>query len=423
MLTNRSLKIYILFAVISMGVITVLSFSTLAANNFVQGLDASVRTTMEKIGKNIDESGEHPRQILDFSIANSWEELPALVQRKLLPLDKHQMFVKQAERDHWWDRPTNVTFVLRYDLKNKQTIYISKVFYAPETSKTLERAGDSHITKNVLYAVMGIILFTSIILLLLHKISKPMKRLSSWAASLTPEVLQQPVPDFYYCELNNLANIVKSSLQSVQTTLDREKQFLSHASHELRTPIAVVRSNTELMQKLIEKQNSVDKQQAVLDRILRAGHSMTELCETLLWLNRGEYRNLPTTNVELSLQLEQLTNNLHYLIRDKDVEVHTHFESGEFPMKSTLVTIVLGNLIRNAYQHTQCGTVDIEQHGQKVTITNREAETQDDYNTLGFGLGLELTERIIRHYRWTYDVVSLPNGRSVTIEFSEKTKL
>jgi signal transduction histidine kinase len=215
---------------------------------------------------------------------------------------------------------------------------------------------------------------------------------------------------------------VSSSLQSVQSTLDREKKFLAHASHELRTPIAVVRSNTELMQKLIEKPNSLDKQRVVLDRILRAGYGMTELCEILLWLNRGEYRNLPTADIELSLLLEQLTRSLSYLIENKKVEVYTQFEEGQYPMSASLITIVAGNLIRNAYQHTQCGTVEIIQKGQIVTICNLEAQVEENENTLGFGLGLELTEQIIRHYNWRYEVQKFPNGRSVEIEFIARPK-
>ncbi|WP_244225164.1 histidine kinase dimerization/phospho-acceptor domain-containing protein [Vibrio aquaticus] len=62
--------------------------------------------------------------------------------------------------------------------------------------------------------------------------------------------------------------------------------FLGYASHELRTPIAVTRNNSELLCKMISKGIPSEKQLVVLDRIERAGFTMTDLTETLLWLNQ-----------------------------------------------------------------------------------------------------------------------------------------
>lgn len=417
---SRSLKIYILFAVISMGVITVVSFSTLAVNYFVQGLDASVRQTMEMMAKDINITQGSQQKILDFEVSLAWADTPEMVQKNVEPLTKHLSFEKYVFRDHWWDVPSNVVFVLRYDRENNQTAYISRVMEPKALIADKEQGGHSHIVKIIYYAIGGITIFSLILLLLFRQVAKPIGRLKVWAESLTPEVLQQPTPSFHYSELNYLASIVSSSLQSVQTTLEREKKFLAHASHELRTPIAVVRSNTELMQKLIEKPNSLDKQRIVLERILRAGYGMTELCEILLWLNRGEYLSVPTATIELNVLLEQLTKSLRYLIENKKVEVYTQFEAGKYPMSSSLVTIVVGNLIRNAYQHTQCGRIEIIQKGQKVSISNREAHIDESPHTLGFGLGLELTEQIIRHYNWYYHVEQFSNGRRVDIEFVSK---
>ncbi len=414
---SRSLKIYILFAVISMGAITVLAFSTLAANYFVQGLDISVRYTMKAIGQDIITEEFPPQRVLDYDVASHWDDLPAVVQERINPLTKSHSFDKYVEKDCWWETPSLVIFVLRYDHTGDSTVYVAKVINTADIAESTKEYGVPHFIKIILFAIGGIILFSGLLLLLLRQIAKPMIQLVRWAEGLDSDTLKKTTPDFHYCELNYLAYIVTSSLQSVQTSLDREKKFLSHASHELRTPIAVVRSNTELMLKLVDKPCTVEKQRVVLDRIMRAGYSMTELCETLLWLNRGEYKNLPASSVELSSVLEQLTHDLQYLLRDKQVNVYTQFDAGVYEIPITLARIVLGNLIRNAFQHTQCGTVEIVQKGPTVIISNREKCAEEIENNLGFGLGLELTERIIRHYQWHYRVKELANGRDVEIEF------
>jgi len=76
--------------------------------------------------------------------------------------------------------------------------------------------------------------------------------------------------------------------------------------------LAVVRSNTELMAKLVDKPNSIEKQKEVLERILRAGVTMTDLCDTLLWLNRGRHNELQLTQVNLGELIKQLCQDLNY---------------------------------------------------------------------------------------------------------------
>jgi signal transduction histidine kinase len=418
---SRSLKIYILFAVISMGVITVLSFSMLAANYFAQGLDLYARYTMEQIGREIDTNDDFPPQkILGFEVTSHWGDLPKVVRDNVAPLTKHLAFEKYVVQDGWWSNPTFALFVLRYDHANNQTVYVASIIDSVDINRFKENEEEyiPHKMRITLYAIWGIIIFSILLVLLLQRIAKPVERLEIWARGLSSDSMKDPIPDFHYCELDRLAEIVSKSFQSVQKSVEREKKFLSHASHELRTPISVVRSNTELMLKLLESSCcTVEKQRIILDRILRAGYSMTELCETLLWLNRGEYKSLPVMKVELSSLLTHIINDLQYILKDRSVKVSTQFDGGEYLLPHVLAKIVLGNLIRNAFQHTQCGTVEIVQKGRCVSISNRDQSGTDSDNTLGFGLGLELTERIMRHYKWNYSVYEFKGGRDVEIEF------
>ncbi len=103
----------------------------------------------------------------------------------------------------------------------------------------------------------------------------------------------------------------------MQQSLDREQEFLSYASHELRTPIAVTRTNSELLSKMMTVNNSPEKQIEVVERIKRASITMTDLTETLLWLNRSEGKSLVTENVQLGELTEQLVHDLDYLLEGK----------------------------------------------------------------------------------------------------------
>lgn len=421
---SRSLKIYFVLSVMAIATVTVISFSTIAANYFVSGLDISLRYSMLEIAKQVDTSDNKPVEVIGYQLATKWEDVQPEIKRNLPPPVGPFGFQKKMDKSGWFQSPTKAYFVMRFDRPNGQTVYISKVFEKlsndDTTKEQFHKEGNSYDMMLILYAFLALAFFAIGLFFMFRHIARPQENLVEWAKRLTPEQLEQPTPDFYFNELNRLADIIKNSLSSVQVALKREQSFLANASHELRTPIAVVRSNAELMNKLIDKPHSEQihvKKKQVMERILRAGVTMTDLCETLLWLNRREQSELPLGKVSLANMVDQISRDLSYLLRDKSVEVELHIKEGTYELPSTLCRIVISNLIRNAYQHTHAGRVYIEQSGTRVLIVNRDEGEIDSQDQLGFGLGLELTNRIIRQYDWSYETIDSLNGREVTIDF------
>jgi signal transduction histidine kinase len=256
-----------------------------------------------------------------------------------------------------------------------------------------------------------------IIWFFLSRISRPISRLVVWTRSLNPLSLRAQPPDFAYPELNQLAKLIRNSLSSVQDSLDREHLFLRHTSHELRTPIAVIRNSVELLQKLqsrAEHQN--EQQQQVIERIDRSSATMKHLTETLLWLSRDNVDSLPTNEVSLDTLVAQLTAEMKYLLKEKPVEVALDTQPCRIQLPEMVARIVLGNLIRNAFQYTWEGRIKIRQQGAVVEIVNpltEKASAED----LGLGLGLKLTEQLCDKLHWNYVNASQHNERSATINF------
>jgi signal transduction histidine kinase len=415
---RRSLKIYFFCAGLCLGSITVLSFSTLAANYFFQGMDVALRYTMVEMARNVDVIDGEPKSFLGFHMSSRWQDMPIEVIESLPEPQGYRTLEKYADEEGWFTAPNFAMFALQYEKPNGRTVYVARVI--TDIKANNETSDLPHVIRLVFYAIIAILSSSLVILLILHHVAKPVERLMVWAKGLNSEKLFQPVPDFEYSELNKLADILKSSFFTAQDSLEREKKFLSHASHELRTPIAVVRSNAELMIKLKQREGTEEKQKEVLDRILRAGVTMTDLCETLLWLNRGGDSEPPNREIDLSCLVQVVAQELQYLLHNKQIEVALETHSEKFVLPITLCRVVIANLIRNAYQHTYCGTVNVRQVGTKITITNENKQITDGSDNLGFGLGLELTERIIRHYHWQYTVVEHDNGREVSIDLAQK---
>ncbi|MEQ9463843.1 MAG: hypothetical protein RJQ10_09285 [Haliea sp.] len=143
---------------------------------------------------------------------------------------------------------------------------------------------------------------------------------------------------------------------------------------------------------------------------------MKHLTETLLWLSRDNVDSLPSNEFALDALVAQLATEMQYLLKDKPVEVVLDTESCQIRLPEMVVRIVLGNLIRNAFQYTWEGRVSVRQHGAVVEIVN---PLQEDAGTegLGFGLGLKLTEQLCDKLHWEYVNTSQHNERSATISF------
>jgi signal transduction histidine kinase len=254
----------------------------------------------------------------------------------------------------------------------------------------------------------SVLLISLLVWWLWRRLTQPVTELGAWARGLTEASLKQEIPDFRYRDLNEFAAIVRNSLISVRDALDREQTFLRHASHELRTPISVIRNNIQLISTLKQRSAETEtnpKELAAIDRIDRASLTMKHLTETLLWLGREDHEDLPQTDVQLDQLLESLAEELKYLLQGKDVELEVATEAHTSTLPEAAARIVFGNLIRNAFQHTWAGKVEIRQTADLITVVNTLESPEGDESVadLGFGLGLALTEKLCEQLGWKFD--------------------
>lgn len=254
---------------------------------------------------------------------------------------------------------------------------------------------------------------------MMHRISGPVAALALWADKVTPDELATPHPDFRFQEVNALADRLQEALVQFQKGVEREHRFLRHASHELRTPIAVIRSNLDLLDKT-GWTGGDDVAAQSLARIRRAGDTMQQLTETLLWLSRSEDAAPALTSFDLAALTAELVEEHRYLIAGKPVAIEEDLTSCIRVLPRIPCRIVLANLIRNGMQHTWKGTVSISTSKTGVTIENRNIEGEDMPGEERYGLGLILVMQIAERMGWHYEVVPVSGGRRTTIGFFTK---
>lgn len=205
-----------------------------------------------------------------------------------------------------------------------------------------------------------------------------------------------------------------------ENEMDKLKaDFISLASHQLRTPLASVQTYTNMMlQGYVGELNP--QQQAFLNTILNASERMNELISTLLNITRVEAGNLMvhSSQVALNLMLEELVAELAPLTAEKHLTIE--LDSGGYDYKidsdPALVQEILVNLLTNAIKYTpDDGTIRVQfKHENNhlliaVTDTGYGIPVADQphiftkfyrasnilkRDTTGTGLGLYLTKNI-----------------------------
>lgn len=418
-----SLKWLVILAFLSLGILLVLGYSLLSAQYFVRGMDSIVASDMENaVLSYIDlvppEKREQLSSFSGYLITHTWEQMPESIHEAFDDAPRVPDTIYKRDDSGWLQPPDIIHFAMRYEHEG-ETLFIAHTASAASASKLVGRKLDQSMRTLLTIGVLSGLLFIAIIWLLLQRVSRPVAALGRWTRSLNPEKLNIPAPDFSYPELNELAELIRTSLSSVQQSLEREHHFLRHTSHELRTPINVIRNNIELIRKLQQCSGNTwePKQGQVIDRIDRASLTMQHLTEILLWLSRDTATPLSQQEIRLDELIRLLVDEMGYLICNRHVEVEVVTEPCTVRLAETPARIVLGNLIRNAFQHTCEGRVTIRQRQNEVEVINLQNDTKDDdsHQDLGFGLGLKLTAQLTAKLGWTYSNEPGPRGHHAKV--------
>jgi signal transduction histidine kinase len=91
-------------------------------------------------------------------------------------------------------------------------------------------------------------------------------------------------------ELKDLATVINAMLDRIETSYESQKQFVSDASHELRTPIAVIQGYVNMLNRWGSSNEEV--LQESIEAIQNEARSMQDLVEKLLYLSRHDKKTL-----------------------------------------------------------------------------------------------------------------------------------
>lgn len=151
-------------------------------------------------------------------------------------------------------------------------------------------------------------------------------------------------------EIHALANTFDEMLEKIGETMEKEKQFTSDASHELRTPVAVILSECEYVETCAKSKEDYIESTA---SIKRQAEKMQKLISELLTISRMDKNTLQTSfeDADISELLTFICDEQEE-IQSKEISLRRNIENGVFAYcDKFLLARLFINLISNAYQY------------------------------------------------------------------------
>lgn len=329
---------------------------------------------------------------------------------------------------------------------------------------SLQEIRDTNESLRIFYVYIGIAGFILILLLSLffsRLVSRPLIKLNEMAKKMVHLDFSSLKPIKQKDELGSLANNMLVMAQNLDVALNglkeangklkedmekslqmekEQREFFEHASHELKTPLSIVKSFAEGLQDGV----SPDKQDHYIEVIIEESEKMEVLIKNMLDLAKLENGviKLRKTSFLLSEMIEDLANKLFCIAREKNVVIEIMPKNEQHILADyEWMERVMKNLLINAIRHSEpdsviriCIELDQENGNSVFQIENTgpqipeeqldkiwkrfyRAESSRSRMTGGTGLGLAIVQQILSLHGFHYGAENIPGGVRFYIHF------
>ena len=324
------------------------------------------------------------------------------------------------------------------------------VTYAAPTIRLLEQVKAT----GVFIALASLLLLGVTVLLALWGIRRgllPLQHLAAQAALVSAHnwQLNAPADAEQIAELRPLTESMTTMLSRLQHSFAQQREFLGNAAHELKTPVAVLKST---LQSLQHRPRSSEEYREGLEQCLEDLGRLEQLLQWMLRLARAEQwaqgairRDLQVINVAATC--EEAVERIRPLAHTRNATIRVSSNAAVlFRADPEDLQLVWINLLENAVRYSPEGAsvevaitrnnggparVIFEDHGAGIPAADLPHIFERFYRgdpsrtraTGGFGLGLAIAKALVEAYGGTLTAVSSPGqGTRMTVELPVSDK-
>lgn len=250
-----------------------------------------------------------------------------------------------------------------------------------------------------------------------QKALSPVNRLRQMVKNIQVDTLSQRVPlDGPPDQVKDLAEAFNHALERLEKAFEMQGRFVADASHEMRTPLATMRTNLEVLQ--LDPKATLSDYKEMSVTLTRTLDRLERLSNDLLLLARGELE-VHKVPVNIEALLTEVVQNLMPFAKENHVIINMKVQEGAVVLADErLLGIAFGNLIDNGIRYNRSGgsveitvfgvdnglTVQIQDTGEGIPSEElpkifdrfyRVEKSRTRYRG-GAGLGLAICEHIIK---------------------------
>jgi two-component system sensor histidine kinase QseC len=294
-----------------------------------------------------------------------------------------------------------------------------------EPSGHRKEISDEFVVNSLYFALLTFPLMCAVAWWAINRILRSLKKSEA-------EVLQRTPGDLCAVNLSDapievfpLLNAINQLFERVNRTLDYEHRFMADAAHEIRTPLAAIKTNLQVMQKARnegERAEAISGLEISVDRAARLVDQMLILAR----LDPKYDRNEVLVQTDLSALITTQMPALQQMAKKMQLHFHVHLEPALCFLHQDSFLILMRNLMDNAFRYTPPGgyvrlscrkegddiCMTIVDSGAGIPLELRERVFDrfvrlSDPGIQGSGLGLSIVKRIVESHQGK---ISLSNG-------------